>query len=280
VSKALLVQGPAGSFEPLLRLKDGTPLIVTAQPGARGGAGASGKPVAGRGLIVFMAAAPQPEQDKQPGWTDIPTKPLMVPLMQELVRQGVGRSAGPKTAVAGSAPVLPAGAAEMALMPDAASGLPPDSERGVPGTIPVDQAWRLGSAVRTQGIWNVRGVGGGSLGIMAFNADPQAGLMDMRTREEVAHWLAPLSDDITWIEPGSAPTPASPGGGNAGAALTRDSKIPPISLPLLAAALAIGVIETGLARWFSHARADAGVIRVEAAELMSAQPVVEGSPTA
>src|SRR6185295_5770905 len=122
------------------------------------------------------------------------------------------------------------------------------------------------------GVWNVRGVGGGSLGIMAFNADPHAGLMDTRTREEVAHWLTPVSDDITWIEPGSAPTPGSPNASSAAAALTRDSKIPPISLPLLVAALAIGVIETGLARWFSHAKADAGMIKVEAAAAMSAQP--------
>jgi Aerotolerance regulator N-terminal/von Willebrand factor type A domain len=273
VSRVLGVQGPPGSFEPLLRLKDGTPLIVTAQPGARG----SGKSGPGRGLIVFLASAPQPEREGHPGWTDIPTKPLMVPLMQELVRQGVGRSAGPKTSVAGTAPVLPAGAAEMALIQDAATGAPPDSERGVPGTIPVDQAGRLGTPVRTQGIWNVRGVGGGSLGIMAFNADPQAGLVETRTREEVAHWLAPVSDDITWIEPGSAPTPGAPNASSAAAALTRDSKIPPISLPLLVAALAIGVIETGLARWFSHAKADAGVIKVEAAEAMSAQPAAEGS---
>jgi hypothetical protein len=274
VSKILPVQGPSGSFEPLLKLADGTPFLVMAQPGAS----ATGKPAgASRGLVLFMAAAPDPQ------WTDVPAKPLMVPLMQELVRQGVGRSAGPKTAVAGTTPTLPSGAAELAALPDpapAAAGQ--DTDRGAPGTIPIDQTGRLGSMVRTQGLWNVRGVGGGSLGVLAFNADPQGGLMETRTREEVAHWLAPVSDDINWIEPGSAPTPGSPGGSSAAAALTAESKIPPISLPLLAAALAIAVIETGLARWFSHARADAGVIKIEAAAASSAQPgdIVEGTQAA
>src|SRR5205823_12222349 len=41
VSKVLPVQGPAESFEPLLRLKDGTPFLVAAQPGSgTGGKGA------------------------------------------------------------------------------------------------------------------------------------------------------------------------------------------------------------------------------------------------
>jgi hypothetical protein len=277
VSRILPAQGPAGSVEPLLKLADGTPLLIMGQPGA------SGKPVgASRGLVIFMAAAPAVGSETDPVWTDIPAKPLMVPLMQELVRQGVGRSAGPKTAVAGTVPTLPGGAAEMAIMPDPAP-VPPDSERGGTSTIPVDQTGRLGSIVRSQGLWNVRGVGGGSLGVLAFNADPRGGLMETRTKEEVAHWLTPVSDDITWIEPGTSGAPGSPGGGSsAAAALTRDSKIPPISLPLLAAALAIAVIETGIARWFSHAKADAGVIRVEAAAAASAQPgdIVEGTQAA
>jgi hypothetical protein len=283
VSRILPVQGPAGSFEALIKLADGTPFLIMGQPGAS----ASGKPAgASRGLVLFMISAPAvggQGNPPEPMWTDLPAKPLMVPLMQELVRQGVGRSAGPKTAVAGTIPTLPPGASELAALPDPAPAVPgQDTERGTPGAIPVDQTGRLGSSVRTQGLWNVRGVGGGSLGVIAFNADPQGGLMETRTREEVAHWLTPVSDDITWIEPGSAPTPGSPGGSSAAAALTQDSKIPPISLPLLAAALAIAVIETALARWFSHAKADAGLIKIEAAAATSAQPgdIVEGTQAA
>jgi hypothetical protein len=265
VFKVLPIQGPSGSFEPLLKLADGTPVLVMGQPEA-----SAGKIGAGRGLVVFMAAAPDLK------WTNLPAKPLMVPLMQELVRQGVGRSAGPKTGVAGTAPVLPAGAAELAQLPDPAPATGAESERASPATIPVDQAGRLAAPVRAQGLWSIRSAGGGSLGTLALNADPQGGLVETRTREEVAHWLAPLSDDITWIEPGTAPTPGAPGASSAAAALTRDSKIPPISLPLLGAALAIALIETAIARWFSHAKADAGVIKIEAAAAMSAQP---GAPT-
>jgi hypothetical protein len=166
---------------------------------------------------------------------------------------------------------------ELALLPDAAVTAGPDTDRSLPGTIAVDASGKLGTSVRMQSLWNVRGVGGASLGIVAFNADPQGGLTDTRTREEVAHWLSPISDSVSWIEPGTAPTPGAPNGSAAAAALTQDSKVPPISLPLLAAALAIAVLETAMARWFSHARADAGAMRIEAAAATSAQPT--GSQT-
>jgi hypothetical protein len=43
--------------------------------------------------------------------------------------------------------------------------------------------------------------------------------------------------------------------------LTRDSKIPPISFPLLLAALVVAIAETGMARWFSHAKAESGLVQ-------------------
>lgn len=242
VTRALPIEGPPGSFEPLLTLADGSPLLVMAQPGA-----SEKSSRASRGMVLFFTAAPDLK------WTDLPTKPLMVPLIQELVRQGVGRSAGPRTAVAGSAPMLMPGAAELALLPDAsgASATP----------VGVDMAGRPSQPVRTQGLYVARASSGVTAGVLAFNADASGTLTDTRTREELARWLTPVANDLTWLEPGS--DALSPGGeaGSATAALSRDSKLPPISFPLLIAALMLAVVETFIARWFSHARAESGLLR-------------------
>ena len=249
VSQALAVFGPPGSFEPLLSLADGKPLLIMGQPGAH----STDKTAraASRGMVLFLTAAPDLK------WTDLPTKPLMVPLIQELVRQGVGRSAGPKTAFAGAAPTLAPGAAELAPIVDPNAG----TDSATPATIVVDASGRLAHPIRNQGLWAARTSAGSTVGIIAYNADPAGGLTDTRSREELARWMTPVASDITWIEPGAtALTPGAGGQGTTGA-LTRDTKVPPISFPLLIAALVVAVVETGLARWFSHARAETGLLR-------------------
>ncbi|HYE63459.1 MAG TPA: BatA domain-containing protein [Phycisphaerales bacterium] len=251
VSQVLPLTGGPGAFETLLRLADGSPLLVMAQPGA---ASDDKTARASRGMVLFMTAAPDTR------WTDLPTKPLMVPLIQELVRQGVGRSAGPRTAVAGGLATLPPGAAELAPIGEPAEGEPQQPP------IQLDANSQPARPIRTAGLWAARSSAGTTLGVLAFNADPAGSATDTRSREEIARWLTPIASELTWIEPGSGPiAPGSPPGETAATgALTRDTKIPPISFPLLIAALAVAVIETGLARWFSHARAETGLIRATA----------------
>jgi len=248
VTQVLPLTGGPGAFEPLLRLADGSPLLVMAQPGAA--LAATDKTVrASRGMVLFMTAAPDLK------WTDLPTKPLMVPLIQELVRQGVGRSAGPRTAVAGGVPAVPIGAVELAPITD------PSITDAATLAIPVDAAGHAARPVRTSGLWAGRTAAGTTVGVLAFNADPAAGGTETRSREEVARWLTPVASELTWLEGGT--NAITPGGEATAAsgALTRDSKIPPISFPLLIAALAVAIFETGLARWFSHAKAESGLIR-------------------
>jgi hypothetical protein len=101
--------------------------------------------------------------------------------------------------------------------------------------------------------------------VLAFNADAAGGRTDVRSREELARWLGPVASELTWLEPGgSAMTPGGQGS-SSGSALSRDTRVPPISFPLLLAALAVAVIETGLARWFSHAKAESGLLRAREA---------------
>jgi hypothetical protein len=248
VTQMLPLSGPPGSFEPLLTLADGSPLLVTGQPGS-----ADKSARASRGIIAFFTAAPDL------AWTDLPTKPLMVPLVQELVRQGVGRSAGPRTALAGGAPTLIPGAVELAPIPDGTSE--PSA------AVAIDASGRLSQPIRSRGLFAARTSSGATAGVLAFNADSAGGLTDLRSREELARWFTPVAGELTWLEPGA--DPLTPGGAPASTAgaLSRDSKIPPISFPLLIAALAVAVIETLIARWFSHAQAESGLLKARASAL-------------
>src|SRR5690606_8636345 len=101
-----------------------------------------------RGLIVYFTSAPALS------WTDLPAKPLMLPLMQELVRQGVGRAHGAWTALAGAPVAAPGRVVELR---------PVGAEAGAPSAI-VDETGRTSAPVRHAGLFralDVRGVGRG-----------------------------------------------------------------------------------------------------------------------
>lgn len=242
------------AFDVLLRLADGTPLVVASTIGADKDANRDANKdadiTAPRGLIVYLAAAPDL------AWTDLPTKPLMVPLMQEIVRQGLGGRTGTRrVVVAGAAPSLPSGTAELARVPLA------DDDQG-PATIQIAAAGPNGAplpALRSAGLWTARTAAGTTAGLVAVNADPAAGATDLRSKDDLARWLAPLTGErspdraITWIGADDAGTAARPSA-DAAALATRDR--PPVSLPLLVAAGVMALVELVLSRLFSHARAD------------------------
>jgi hypothetical protein len=102
VQRALPVDDGAKGAAALLKLADGTPLLLAATPGVKEGAEATQ-----RGLVVLLASAMSFE------WTDLQSKPLMVALTQELVRQGVGRARGTYADLAGARPELPPRAVEL-----------------------------------------------------------------------------------------------------------------------------------------------------------------------
>jgi len=256
-SRILDITAPAGSFEPLLTLSDGTPILVMGQAGT-GEAGPINTqptpavgPVASRGLVLFFAAPPELS------WTDLPAKPLMVPLLQELIRQGIGRSLGTHTTVAGGSPGVVPGAVELVRLAgdDTGAGA---TDGGLPRTVSIDAGGRLSPAIRNAGLWVFRNDDGSTLGITAFNADPQASSTEVLGIDELTRWLSPVSNEIVWLEDEGAPTLGTPGGGAAAASvLETDSRVPPLSFPLLAAGALLAVLEAVLARLFSHARADA-----------------------
>lgn len=91
---------PAHAARVLLATTDGRPVVTAwrARPASAPAASVSADaPPISTGIIVYLSFAPEAS------WADIVAKPLMVPLVQELVRQGVGLSRPGRAIVAGEA---------------------------------------------------------------------------------------------------------------------------------------------------------------------------------
>ncbi len=235
---------PPGS-QTILKLRDGRAWMIAGAPGsgeAEAGQAAEGAASSARqqrGLVIYMASAPVLS------WTDLPARPLMVPLVQELVRQGVGTAMGSPSVVAGEQALAPSrGGTAMELRP---LGATESASR-----VPVDPSGLARLPLRRAGLFRAVDEAGRSVGLLAVNADTDAGRATVQSAGDVQAWLGgalglsgvDAARSVSWIEDqaqasGSA---ASAGGGST------------ISLPLLVAALVLALLETGMARWFSHAR--------------------------
>src|SRR5262249_27687015 len=111
-----------------LTLSDGSCLLWAGSPGKKGveansGSGAptnsksSGSPegepapatdaASERGVLVYCSVALDLE------WSDLPAKPLIVPLVQEIGREGVGAAHGSWWSLAGSRPETPGRSAQI-----------------------------------------------------------------------------------------------------------------------------------------------------------------------
>ncbi len=251
ILKTLAPEPTGRETEVLLSLAGGVPWMIAAPPGSASSAAApdisqpsensGGQAVdtspTGRGLVVYLASA------FNLGWTDLPAKPLMVPLMQELVRQGFGRAAGSWSTVAG----------RRAAAPGRATVLRPTETGTNENNSDVDDSGLSKQPIRRSGLWQAVDAAGRARGIVAVNADAAGGRVEPQEQSAIQAWLGSgvgvgeSGDDrrvtLNWLDR------ASPA-----AALSRDQGGSPVSLPLLAAALALALLETALARWFSHAR--------------------------
>ena len=213
---------PDEHIEPLLATENGAPVLARL----------TSENIPG-GVTLFAVAA-------DPEWSELPAKPLFVPLIQELVRDGVGASAPWRTLPAGP---IPAGA-----IPDPAVELTAD-----------DRSLSLAAgpppALRTAGAWRAIDDTGRDIGLLLVNHDPDASATGTRSRRAVAERLLDSPADsageeqrITWVGPrdeAEGPQPAQ--------TLTRPGARTPWDMPLLALALLVGVGELVLARYASHA---------------------------
>lgn len=235
VLRALPVEERSPASTALLTLADGSPWMLGAPPGAADESADDGERRAA-GYVVYLASAPSLD------WTDLPAKPLMVPLVQELARQGVGFAASAWAQSAGAAILAPQRAETLTGSTTAVDQL----------SLRVDAAGRTTEPVRRAGLFVARDATGAIRGVVAVNPDTRAGRTDAQSPTDVQAWLNQAvggalnaNTGVQWID---AVTPE--------ATLRAGDQRSPVSLPLLIAALIVALIETVMARLFSHARAE------------------------
>ena len=180
-------------------------------------------------MLAYLAAAPDLE------WTDLPARPLMVPLMQELVRQGVGVAGNPSTAIAGQPFSAPQGATELrridhtttaAAATTTTSTQPSDTANASrPNVIRVGPAPanRPLTPIRHAGVWRAIDEFGADRGLVIVSPDTTGSTLDHTDTERLAAWFTgrstgpstaqtttqttdPTSDGtIAWLD-GAGPT--------------------------------------------------------------------------
>lgn len=239
ITKALPPTFAAGAGTALLSLDDGTPVLVSARPSGASPSRTAPTDEPSRGAIVYLATA------LDLSWTDLPAKPLMVPLAQEVLRQGLSKARPALWTGAGAAPRLPSGSATLSPVGE-----------GAPITL-----GRTPATFRTAGVWRALDTLGTLRGVLAVNPDASAQRTGAIGTVALAAWLgsalAPGGEPLSWIADAAAPgAPAPPADlpvRTAGELLAESLGGMPSASWWLAAALCLALIELILARRVSHA---------------------------
>ncbi len=209
---------PAGSQQVWIEAQDGRPLLASA--------------AVGTGRVMLLAAA----IDER--WTNLPKKPLFIPLLHEPLRSIVGAAQSTRRLsqfVCGD-PLL--------LDPPwrGVAAIETDNTR-----VPVrysDTGLVSGWPLERPGVYRTVPVSGQRL---AVNIDPIAGNTTAMPAGSLEAWLDEMGD-WRWLDNQS---PAE--------ALARQLSGVALGWPLLWAVLALLLLEMLLSRWFSHARSGAAV---------------------
>ncbi|MBN8599100.1 MAG: BatA domain-containing protein [Planctomycetes bacterium] len=203
----------------LLRLDDNTPVLASTRPPSSGA-------TASQGLVVAFFVAPELL------WTNLPAMPLMVPLVQEIVRQGIGLASASTELTAGS--VLDA--------PDALRAVEPK------------EASSAEAVARSAGVWRRVDARGVTKDVVAVNADPRGSSTAAQQKAQLEPFLRSWirARELSWNDPAATSQSGTQG------ALGPARQSPPIDLPLLLAGLCLLVADVIFSRLFSHAtvRAD------------------------
>ena len=213
VFRSVAVAGSSDSYDSILSLSDGSPFLILARPQD-----------GGSGTIAVLAAAPDPE------WTDLPTKPLMLPLMQELIRQGVAKVGQGVNGIAGERPRFPTGAVELREV----------------GGIRAYSSSEDSPAIRESGIFVARDSSGSPIETTIFNPSFEAGDTSTLASERVSEWFRSTGAESVNETAEQRVSRADDAPRDAG-----------WSLMLLTATLLLAAIEAFLARAFSHAKMEA-----------------------
>lgn len=201
----------------VLLLADGTPFLVATEPDAER-----------RGAVFLLAAAPEL------GSTNLPVKPLMVPLVQELVRRGLAGIGRRDRAETGDA-------LDGRVSSDAASReLESPTGRRV--------ALRAGESptLDEPGVWTLRDEGGAAISGIAVNVDRSALRLEPQPKDAVAEWFGGIGS--ARVAPAEA----------LGDRLQPPRDATNAAVWILLAALGLALVETAIARRASHAARESG----------------------
>lgn len=180
---------------------------------------AASNPASGGSLVLFAIAADL-------AWSDLPIRPLMVPLAQELLRSGLSRGERGRRLVVGEAGTL---------APPATSVRSPSGE-----VIELAPDRQLERAVAEPGPHRLLDPAGREIGIVASNIDLAAASVVPTPRAQIASRFGASASEP--IEVSAMPELLSGG-----------SKGLPVAAILAWIALGLAVLEIVLARRFSHA---------------------------
>ena len=200
----------------------------------------------GLGSVMFLATAVDTR------WTNLPTKPLFVPLMHEALHGVLGLHDRPGIvqAVSGDTPVLNSswlGITSLERLPasgDLISSEPDAAEDGFPGLKYTESGPVLAGPLGLPGVYQAMTDAGPRR--LIVDVDPSAGDTRQVDEEALSHWLDGLGS-WRWLDEDDP-----------GAALRRSGELADIGWALLWLLLALVLIETFVARLLSHANAGPG----------------------
>lgn len=215
------MQEAAGSA--VLNFEGVGPMVLASSPQPQDLHGGNAQAVrsAGSGLVVLFTVAPELS------WTNLPSKPLMVPLMHELVRQGMSSIRANQRIITGEQPVI-------AIHASASDLVDPQDHR-----IAIASG-RPQQPLAQAGLYELRDAASTRLATLAVNVDPSSGRTDAQASSAVVAWLGGSGDWSAF----DADDPA---------AMLRDvAANSPLAGLLLALLLFLVLLETILARRFSY----------------------------
>jgi len=226
-NRRMRISAPPADAESALLFEDSAPLLLAGRP-----AGAT------RGWVMLLGAAPEL------AWTDLPVRPLMVPLMQELVRQGRSLASADSRARVGDRTELPRGAVSLVRRRESSADGSPAASAQLPGAVD----GRTRDPLLQPGIYDALDERGRQVGAIAVNIDPVRASIEPNEATAVRAWLE-KSGAWTWMGDPVEPRPI-------GVESTVDSGTWSMALLLLAIGVALG--ETVLARVLSRGDAMRG----------------------
>ena len=206
--------------------------VVLSAPGA-GPVVMQWSPAGARGSVTLFAVA------MDPAWTTIPLKPFMVPLWQEIAAEARRRAGSGLQATVGSVALIDRpGIAE--LRPVDFDGAPLVGVRSVP----VGAGGRTVAAFDRAGTYEMVDSRGDPRGAFAVTVDPAVASVRPSDPERAATWLSTV---------GTVMGSGAEREGNESTS-TDEGPATAIAAWMLVACLAMAVLESVLARRFSHAR--------------------------